>query len=52
MTASLALDGAGLGAMCGKQKAREMLAKAGFDHVAVKRIEDDAFNSYYAAMKA
>jgi SAM-dependent methyltransferase len=51
MTVSLALDGAGLGAMWGEQKAREMLAAAGFTQVEVKRIEDDPFNSYYVATK-
>ena len=51
MTVSLALDGAGLGAMWGEQKALEMLAEAGFTHVDVKRIEDDPFNSYYVATK-
>jgi len=52
MTVSLALDGAGLGAMWGEQKAREMLAEAGFSQVDVKRIEDDLFNNYYVATKA
>jgi SAM-dependent methyltransferase len=52
MTVSLALDGAGLGAMWGEQKARDMLAEAGFTHVEVKRIEDDLFNGYYVATKA
>ncbi len=51
MTVSLALNGAGLGAMWGEQKAREMLAKAGFGRVMVKRIEDDLFNNYYIATK-
>jgi hypothetical protein len=51
MTVSLALDGAGLGAMWGEQKAREMLTEAGFTQVEVKRIEDDLFNSYYVATK-
>jgi SAM-dependent methyltransferase len=51
MTVSLALDGAGLGAMWGEQKAQEMLAEAGFTQVEVKRIEDDRFNSYYVATK-
>lgn len=51
MTVSLALDGAGLGAMWGEQKALEMLAEAGFTHVEVKRIKDDLFNSYYVATK-
>jgi SAM-dependent methyltransferase len=49
MTVSLALDGPGLGAMWGEQKAREMLAEAGFARVEVKRIEDDLFNNYYIA---
>jgi Zn-dependent membrane protease YugP len=48
---SLARDGAGLGAMWGEQKAREMLTEAGFTQVEVKRIEDDLFNSYYVATK-
>jgi SAM-dependent methyltransferase len=52
MTVSLALNGMGLGAMWGEQKAREMLAEAGFPHVEVKRIEDDLFNSYSIATKA
>jgi cyclopropane fatty-acyl-phospholipid synthase-like methyltransferase len=51
MTVSLALDGTGLGAMWGEQKAREMLADAGFTHVEVSRIEDDRCNSYYVATK-
>ena len=51
MTVSLALNGAGLGAMWGEQKAREMLAEAGFGRVMVKRIEDDLFNNYYIATK-
>jgi ubiquinone/menaquinone biosynthesis C-methylase UbiE len=51
MTVSLALDGTGLGAMWGEQKAREMLAEAGFTHVDMKRIEDDLTDSYYIASK-
>ncbi len=51
MTVSLALDGAGLGAMWGEQKARKMLTEAGFGRVEVKRIEDDFFNNYYIATK-
>ena len=51
MTVSLANGGVGLGAMWGEQKAREMLAEAGFQRVEVKRIEDDFFNNYYVAMK-
>jgi SAM-dependent methyltransferase len=52
MTVSLALDGAGLGAMWGEQKAREMLTEAGFTRVEIEHIADDAFNSYYVATKA
>jgi 2-polyprenyl-3-methyl-5-hydroxy-6-metoxy-1,4-benzoquinol methylase len=52
MTVSLALNGAGLGAMWGEQKAREMLTEAGFTQVGVKRIVEDAFNCYYVASKA
>lgn len=51
MTVSLALDGEGLGAMWGEQKARQMLADVGFTHVDVKRIESDLFNNYYIATK-
>jgi len=51
MTVSLALGGAGLGAMWGEQTARTMLAEAGFGAVEVTRIEDDQFNAYYIASK-
>jgi SAM-dependent methyltransferase len=51
MTVSLALDGMGLGAMWGEQKAQKMLAEAGFTHIEVKRIEEDPFNSYYVSTK-
>ncbi len=37
--------------MWGEQKAREMLAEAGFGRVEVERIEDDPFNAYYVATK-
>jgi SAM-dependent methyltransferase len=52
MTVSLALDGEGLGAMWGEQRARQMLADAGFSHVVVKQIESDLFNNYYIASKS
>ena len=51
MTVSLALGGAGLGAMWGEQKAREMLAEAGFGRVEVKQVEGDIVNNYYVATK-
>lgn len=49
MTVSLALDGEGLGAMWGEQKALAMLADAGFAKVDVKQVEGDMFNNYYIA---
>jgi SAM-dependent methyltransferase len=52
MTVSLALDGAGLGTMWGEQKARQMLADAGFTGVQVKEVEGDLVNSYYTATKS
>ena len=51
MTVSLALDGAGLGAMWGEQKAREMLVDAGFTQVEVKQLDGDLFNNYFIAKK-
>ena len=47
MTVSLALDGEGLGAAWGEQKARELLAEAGFDEPAVYQPEKDPINNYY-----
>ena len=51
MTVSLALDGEGLGAAWGEQKALQMLGEAGFTQFEVKRIEADLFNYYYIATK-
>ncbi len=51
MTVSLALDGAGLGAMWGRQLATSMLADAGFGDVAVAEVESDPINNYYIARK-
>jgi ubiquinone/menaquinone biosynthesis C-methylase UbiE len=51
MTVSLAQGGEGLGAMWGEQKARELLAEAGFTRVDVQRVEGDIMNSYYVATK-
>ncbi|MEI8411081.1 MULTISPECIES: class I SAM-dependent methyltransferase [unclassified Kribbella] len=48
---SLSLDGDGLGTMWGEQKARQMLADAGFTSVEVAHVEADAFNAYYIARK-
>lgn len=52
MTVSLALDGAGLGAVWGEQQALAMLDEAGFKHVDVRRLEGDPLNNYYIARKA
>jgi len=49
MTVSLALNGHGLGAMWGKEKAIEMLNEAGFSKVEVKQLPHDPINYYYIA---
>ena len=51
MTVSLALGGEGLGTMWGEQKARELLAEAGFSDVDVKHVEGDFMNAYYVCRK-
>ncbi len=51
MTVSLALDGEGLGTMWGEQKARQMLAEAGFARVVVHQVPGDLINNYYIAAK-
>lgn len=51
MSVSLGLGGMGLGTMWGEQKAREMLAKAGFGEVEVRQVEHDPFNAFYIARK-
>jgi 2-polyprenyl-3-methyl-5-hydroxy-6-metoxy-1,4-benzoquinol methylase len=48
---SLAYDGAGLGTMWGEQKAKQMLADAGFTNVVVQHIPGDVLNVYYIARK-
>jgi 2-polyprenyl-3-methyl-5-hydroxy-6-metoxy-1,4-benzoquinol methylase len=47
MTVSLAQGGDGLGAMWGEQKARALLAEAGFTSVDVHLLEHDPFNAYF-----
>jgi SAM-dependent methyltransferase len=47
MTVSLAQGGEGLGACWGEEKARELLAEAGFASVEVSRIEGDPLNAYF-----
>ncbi|MCL4294600.1 MAG: methyltransferase domain-containing protein [Anaerolineae bacterium] len=51
MTVSLAYEGEGLGAMWGREKALEMLAKAGFTRVDVKELAHDIQNHYYINKK-
>ena len=51
MTVSLAQNGAGLGAMWGKEKAIQMLNNAGFSKVDVKELPHDPVNYYYIARK-
>ena len=51
MTVSLAQGGDGLGTMWGEEKAKEMLAEAGFTSVEVKKLEHDIANSYYVVRK-
>lgn len=52
MTVSLADNGMGLGTMWGEQKARQMLAEAGFTSVTLRNVDGDIFNSYYIAAHA
>ena len=49
MSVSLAQNGAGLGAMWGKERAIEMLKNAGFSSVEVKTLAHDFQNYYYIA---
>jgi SAM-dependent methyltransferase len=51
MTVSLALDGEGLGTCWGEQKARELLADAGFTKISTGQVEGDFLNIYYACQK-
>jgi SAM-dependent methyltransferase len=52
MTVSLALGGEGLGTVWGEQKARELLAEAGFRDIVTKQVEGDILNNYYIASKS
>lgn len=49
MTVSLAMDGAGLGTVWGRELALEMLAAAGFTQVDIRNVEGDVFNAYFIA---
>lgn len=46
-TVSLAQGGEGLGACWGEERARELLAEAGFTRVEVSRVPGDLFNAYF-----
>ncbi len=52
MSVSLALGGAGLGTVWGRQLAESMLADAGFGDLTVIERESDPVNNYYVARKA
>jgi len=47
MTVSLAQNGAGLGAMWGREQAEELMRAAGFGTVAVHELPHDIQNYYY-----
>jgi 2-polyprenyl-3-methyl-5-hydroxy-6-metoxy-1,4-benzoquinol methylase len=51
MSVSLAQGGDGLGAMWGREKARELLQKAGFDDIQIHRLKHDIQNDYYVMHK-
>lgn len=46
-TVSLAQNGEGLGACWGEEKARELLAEAGFRTIEVSNVQGDPMNAYY-----
>lgn len=51
MTVSLAQGGEGLGAMWSREKARELLEKAGFKYIEIHRLDHDIQNDYYVLRK-
>ena len=51
-TVSLAQGGEGLGTMWGEEKAREMLAEAGFRRVETRQLDHDIANTYYIVRKS
>jgi Zn-dependent membrane protease YugP len=51
MSVSLAQDGEGLGAMWGREKARELLTNAGFEDIEIHQLEHDIQNDYYILKK-
>jgi hypothetical protein len=51
MSVSLAQGGDGLGAMWGREKAQDLLRKAGFEDIEIHRLEHDIQNDYYVMKK-
>ncbi|MCW9706121.1 class I SAM-dependent methyltransferase [Fodinibius salsisoli] len=51
MSVSLAQGGDGLGAMWGREKAQELLQKAGFEDIQIYQLEHDIQNDYYVMKK-
>ncbi len=51
MSVSLAQGGDGLGAMWGREKAQELLQKAGFEDIVIHRLDHDIQNDYYIMKK-
>jgi len=51
MTVSLAQGGDGLGTMWGREKAMELLNRAGFSQIQVHQLEHDFQNDYYVVQK-
>lgn len=51
MSVSLAQGGEGLGTMWGREKARELLTKAGFENIEIHRLDHDIQNDYYVMKK-
>ena len=51
MSVSLSQNGAGLGAMWGKEKAVELLRNAGFTNISVNTLKHDFQNYYYICSK-
>lgn len=51
MTVSLAQGGDGLGAMWGREKAKELLTEAGFENIRIHQLEHDIQNDYYVMQK-
>lgn len=51
MSVSLAQGGDGLGAMWGREKAQELLKKAGFEEIEIYRLDHDIQNDYYVMKK-